>query len=212
MTWYSQAGQDKWVSEQMRALTGRSTGWFVDVGAYDGISTSNTYALEQAGWQGLCVEPGPSFEQLKMNRSCAVTRQAASNFTGGVRFDGMSVIADDGAPVHGESYVPCATLDYLMDSAGIPHVVDYLSIDVEGHEPEVLDGINFARRHFRFITIEHNAYRDGPALKTAIHDHLTAAGFIRAVDNAGCVDPCPPPAYPGCPFEDWYINRTVRRT
>lgn len=63
---YSQAGQDLWVLQ-----TAGNKGFFVDIGAHDGIESSNTYALEKHGWTGICVEPNPvSFAALRNNRSC----------------------------------------------------------------------------------------------------------------------------------------------
>lgn len=56
--WYSQAGQDAWLVQE--AFNGQRGGYFVDVGAYDGVTLSNTYLLEKRyGWRGVCVEANP---------------------------------------------------------------------------------------------------------------------------------------------------------
>ncbi|MDA9981739.1 hypothetical protein N9H39_03180 [Gammaproteobacteria bacterium] len=53
----SQAGQDRWVVE---TLKGKKNGFFLEIGASDGVNLSNTYALErELGWTGCCVEPNP---------------------------------------------------------------------------------------------------------------------------------------------------------
>lgn len=196
---YSQAAQDVWVVDTL----GPAPGWFVDVGAWDGVATSNTYALEQIGWTGICIEPNrDAYTQLCLHRHCLTTATAASSIIGHVSFDGTQCAA--GAP-----QVPCATLAYILESAGAPPVIDYLSIDVEGHELAVLAGMDFERWEVLAITIEHNAYLEGPQRKDLIYDYLTRQGFVRVVSDVGCIDPCPPPAWCGCPFEDFYLNRRL---
>jgi hypothetical protein len=50
---------------------GKKDGFFIDIGAYDGITISNTYALEKIGWKGICVEPVPEiYDRLIKNRKC----------------------------------------------------------------------------------------------------------------------------------------------
>ena len=66
---YSQIGQDAWVLSRIK-----DPGFFVDIGATNGIEKSNTYALELAGWRGICVEPNPHyFEELVNNRKCTLS-------------------------------------------------------------------------------------------------------------------------------------------
>ena len=66
---YSDEGQDKWVLER---LDNKRNGYFVDIGAYDGINGSNTYAMEcYFNWRGICVEPHKdAFLLLEKNRRC----------------------------------------------------------------------------------------------------------------------------------------------
>lgn len=181
---YSQAGQDEWV----HSIIGDS-GYFVDVGAHDGIVHSNTYALEQLGWDGVCVEPNPdAFEQLASNRSRFVSNFAISDHDGLVPFDGVCVGTGSG--------IPCRTLSALLEFAAAPPVIDYLSIDVEGHECAVLAGMDFDRWKVRLMTVEHNAYLRGSGHKDLIYSFLTARGFERVVEDVVA------PGY-GI-FEDWY--------
>lgn len=185
MTFHSQAGQDAWVIDQL----GDHQGFFVDVGAYDGIEHSNTYALEQRGWTGVCVEPNPvAFEQLRANRSCLLS--------GWVMSDHNDRIAFDGVQVGNGPEIECRTLTTLLATIGAPDVIDYLSIDTEGHELPVLAGMDFDRWQVRLITIEHNSYLHGPAHKLAIYAALSTLGFRRVVEDVVA------PGY-GV-FEDWY--------
>jgi hypothetical protein len=87
-------------------------------------------------------------------------------------------------------------LDWLLDTTGAPETVDYLSIDVEGAEMEVLAGIG--RYRFRLATVEHNTYLHGPALKDAVHLWMTDHGYERAVEDVVA------PGYGA--YEDWWIN------
>lgn len=70
----SQVGQDFWVFKEV--FDGKHDGYFIDIGAADGISDSNTFLLEKRyHWRGLCVEANPSlFETLKRirNATCLI--------------------------------------------------------------------------------------------------------------------------------------------
>ncbi len=68
--YYSQHGQDKYLVEEV--FNYKENGFFLEIGAHDGISFSNTYCLEKDfHWRGICVEPIPElFEKLKNNRQC----------------------------------------------------------------------------------------------------------------------------------------------
>jgi FkbM family methyltransferase len=181
MTFYAQAGQDAWV----HGIIGDS-GFFVDVGAHDGIEHSNTYALEQLGWTGICVEPDPfAFDRLRSARTCDVSSIAicAEKGTTTIQPSGLTV--------------PCWPLRDLLDDAA-PTPIDYLSIDVEGQELDVLAGMDWGRWPVRLITVEHNLYLTGPAHKQAINAVLTGVGFVRVVEDVV--------AEGYGPYEDWYAN------
>lgn len=189
MTSYAQALQDEWV----HSIIG-DTGFFVDVGAYDGVEHSNTFALEQRGWTGVCIEPNAdAFERMRGNRKCLLSGWAASDTDGFILFDGV-------VPGRG-SAVPCRRLDTLLNAVNAPPVIDYLSIDVEGHEMEVLAGMDFDRWQVKLATIEHNLYRDGPAHRDAIRERMIGLGFVLV--GADVVAP----GYG--PYEDWWIHDTA---
>lgn len=186
MTWYSQAGQDEWV----HSIIGDS-GFFVDVGAYDGVEHSNTYALEQLGWEGICIEANHrAYEALARNRRCEVWQGAASNASTLVPFDGVQVGAG--------RLVDAEPLSVILHTINAPPTIDYLSVDVEGHELAVLAGMDFDRWPVKLVTIEHNLYRDGPVHKLAIYAAMSQLGFVRAVEDVIA------PSYG--PYEDWYVN------
>jgi FkbM family methyltransferase len=150
-------------------------GFFIDIGAHDGIQISNTYVLEQQGWQGICIEPIPEiYSLLQENRSCdtfnvaisSSTDKAASFFkvSGMEGLSGLERQMPDrirlGLQERGLDIelitVNAIPFDELMKT--YPHLeyVDFLSIDVEGGEQDVLDSIDFQRMRFGLITIENN--------------------------------------------------------
>jgi FkbM family methyltransferase len=195
VTWYSQAGQDRWVVDTL----GDRPGYFVDVGAYDGIQTSNTYALELAGWDGICIEASPAVAAAcASNRRCHTVARAATATEGYVRMRGDRIVQ------HGGIQVPCASLTEILRSVRAPATIDYLSLDIEGGELVALQGLDFDRYTVSLITVEHNLYADGPDHKEAIYDFLTGRGFDRVADNVPCLDP--DPRYYLVPYEDWYMN------
>jgi hypothetical protein len=76
-TFYSQMGQDKWVSEEV--FPGVKNGFFLDVGSGDGTFMSNTKALEQKGWTGICIDPFPRNMQ---DRTCQIFKEVVFSKAG----------------------------------------------------------------------------------------------------------------------------------
>jgi len=68
--YYSQVGQDRFVNEHV--FGHKENGFFVEVGASDGIKFSNSLFLEESmGWSGICIEPNPeAYQKLILNREC----------------------------------------------------------------------------------------------------------------------------------------------
>lgn len=196
--YYSQSGQDKWVIETLN----KKDGFFVDVGAYDGIQTSNTFALELMGWNGICIEANPDvFMQLEKNRKCTVIDQAVTNCAGLVLFSGDRINLNSGAKVWGN------TLDKMLKTWEAPKVIDYLSIDIEGHEYTSLKDFPFDQYKFKLITIEHNLYCDGPKNKELLFNLLSSKGYERVKEDVKCLDTNP--LYYMQPYEDWYKLREI---
>jgi FkbM family methyltransferase len=200
MKYYSQANQDKWVLELFKDYENKN---YVDVGAMDGILYSNTYALENFRWSGICIEANRnSFNQLNNNRqsinvNCAVTD-----------YNGICKISDNGAcchvSEHGTEEIECYRLEDILIKNNCPSIINYLSIDIEGYEYNVLKDFDFSKYFIQVITLEHNLYFEGDKNKNLLFDLLTNNGFTRVVDNALCLDTSPH-VY-NQPYEDWYIN------
>lgn len=185
---YSQAGQDEWVLSKIKR------GYFVDIGAYDGIQTSNTYALEKQGWKGICIEGNLEiFKSLEKNRSSINVHAAVTDHKGTIEFGTDRI----GKGIE----VPCDTLNNILMDNNCPEIIDYLSIDIEGHELTVFNSFDFSYR-IRLMTVEHNLYCDGPEKKDKLFELLTSKGFNRVAEDVKCLDP----NYYLKPYEDWYEN------
>jgi FkbM family methyltransferase len=179
----SQLGQDKIVDEY---LHGKRNGVFVDIGAYDGVTFSNTLMLErERGWKGICIEPLPDiFAELQKNRRCicvqacignreereveflAVQSEAAwTRMLSGVlsEYDPRHLArVDVELNAYGGSkcviQVPMRHLHAVLHEHGIGNV-DYLSIDTEGSELLILRSTILSVIGNPCITVENN-YND----------------------------------------------------
>ena len=175
--YYSQSGQDKWIVETL--FPGKRSGVFVDIGAHDGITFSNTYFLEkELGWLGLVIEPIPAiFEKLAKNRTCTLIQGCISEQPGKQKFqviegysEMLSGLVDAYDSRHrkrieseltsyggtrSEIEVTCYRLSHLLELHSITSV-DYLNIDTEGSELRILRGIDWSNVDIKVISVENN--------------------------------------------------------
>ncbi|MEH2534325.1 FkbM family methyltransferase [Bradyrhizobium sp. AZCC 1588] len=193
----SQIFQDLFV---LQTLEEKRNGYFVEFGAADGDFLSNTVLLERNyGWRGIVAEPGRnSHERLKNNRRCIIDLRCVWTETGKtLTFSEnpepeLSTIASfrphaDQAQSR-EYAVETVSLDNLLEQHKAPELIDYLSIDTEGSELQILRAFNFSRRKFKIITVEHN-YR---AFRDDIFRLLTSKGYQRVLERLTM-------------FDDWYV-------
>jgi len=145
---------------------GVTRGFFVEAGAVDGVFESNTYYLERwRGWDGLLVETVPEmYRRLNVNRrartvNCALVSSTSRETTARITpAHALSAIVGSGDNGHADSAaaaitVPARTLGSILDDLGNPRV-DLLSLDVEGFELPVLQGLDFQRHRIDTIVIE----------------------------------------------------------
>lgn len=166
---------------------GKKEGIFVDVGAYDGITWSNSLALEKYfDWKGICIEPIPLvYEKLRLIRSATCVNSAISNFDDSTEFIHVSGYAEMLSGIsctmneahllriekeisqHGgtKSSIPLRVerLQSILDRELI-NQVDYLSIDVECGELNVLKGIDWGKTQIKLISCEVNEYSSGDGI------------------------------------------------
>ena len=161
---------------------GSRTGFFVEVGAYDPRVLSQTWHLEQLGWEGILVEPQPDLaEKLRQQRRAKVYEAACSspanvgkimtlNLAGG-HSTLESRFVDAGTRRGGTVAIKARTLDDILTDAKAPRPLDFVSIDVENHEIEVLAGFDLAVWCPRLMLVEDHA------LSPRLHRYLTGRGY-----------------------------------
>jgi len=155
---YSQYNQDTHVISFFEEM---SDGYFVDIGAFDGISLSNSYKLEtEFNWKGICVEPQEDqFEKLRDSRSAICVKKALSDTSGETLAFSKGLLDGWGknAALRGDQVeVESATLTELLDQHNAPAFIQYMTLDTEGSELEILQGVNFDRYTFGYLCVEHN--------------------------------------------------------
>lgn len=167
----SQLGQDIWVLKK----TGfKKNGFFVEFGATDGVLLSNSWLLEKEfAWQGICAEPNPKFyEKLKINRNCHVSPACITGQTGkkiefifADAYGGSQEYADDDQHIDKRAVYRAAghvqtltgiSLNDFLEQHKAPREIDYLSIDTEGSEFEILEHFPLDKWIIRLLTVEHN--------------------------------------------------------
>lgn len=189
MKYYSQFGQDRYLNENFFFNSPR--GVFVDIGAHDGISGSNTMFFETLGWDGICFEPIPAvFSHLKANRRCTLKQLALSDKIGTAYFKSikghsemLSGLIDQYSPEHltridrefhehvqEEEIIQVETSTFNKEIQA--YDIDILSIDVEGAEATIIKSINFENYNIKFMIVEFNEGSDG-----LLQDYIISKGY-----------------------------------
>ena len=160
----------------------------IEVGAVDGVFLSNTYHFELNGWESLCVEPIPKyFESLKKNRKNAVRYAAANGNSDDTEFTVFTMANSNQSSVSGlsvdsrlleahEVYQPIKEtisvktrrLDWIIDNHFKGGPIDFISIDTEGNELDVLKSIDLDVYGVKLLIIENN-YND-PVIENYLRD------------------------------------------
>lgn len=186
----------------------KRNGYFVEVGVGDGIAISNSCMLEkQFGWSGILVEPSRGFHNsITSNRSALLEKRAAGRVNdtevefeelilGGEfsRITGLGVNRGGDEKTHYK--VKLATLDRILSEAGAPKAIDFMSIDTEGNELDILDGLDLTVYKIGLFAIEHN-FR--PGMIEGLNERLLPHGYRRILANTSA-------------FDAWFIhNDTVQ--
>jgi FkbM family methyltransferase len=156
-----------WESELVwNAFNQRSDGFFLDIGANEPKHASQTWFLEQKGWRGVLVEPQKVLcERLEAQRPNSRVIRAACGPPGHMPEMTLHVAAepsksslvrnlvDAGTSYVGTELAPIKTVDELLLEAGKPKL-DFVSIDVEGTQLDVLRGFNLQRWKPALLLIE----------------------------------------------------------
>ncbi|MEM6578268.1 MAG: FkbM family methyltransferase [Pseudomonadota bacterium] len=201
---YSQIMQDLWVLFETGDKHG---GYFVEFGAGNGISMSNSALLEKVkNWDGILAEPNPAFHaRLGRERSGAISHACVHARTGKAEtflcterpaFSRLATVRPDDIFERGgqravarEIKVPTISLNDLLGQNGAPERIDYISIDTEGSELDILSTFDFAHRQVGLFTIEHNFTPE----RAGIRALMQANGYLHRFPEFSR-------------FDDWYVH------
>jgi FkbM family methyltransferase len=198
---YSQLQQDLWaLYEYKEKYKSDLNGYFVEFGATDGRTLSNTFILEKNyNWRGILVEPSKSFENsLRTNRTSIIDSRCVFSESGTmidfneVEVGELSGIAShqnlDGWSKHRDRFisykVKTVTLNDLLLEHNAPKIINYMSIDTEGSEYEILKNFPFERWVIEVLTIEHNFTQN----EVLIEELLISQGYRRRIPKTSCWD------------------------
>jgi FkbM family methyltransferase len=186
----------------------KNDGFFVEFGATDGIKFSNSFLLEKSfNWKGILAEPGRNWHSsLKKNRSAIVETKCVWKVSGETLEFNETEIGElstlemfSSGDMHAEARlsgsrysVGSISLDDLLQINDAPRYIDFLSIDTEGSEFDILSDFDFEKYSFGFITCEHNFTQS----RERVFELLTANGYVRILESMSL-------------FDDWYIHSSL---
>jgi len=187
----------------------KENGYFVEFGATNGYDISNTYILEkQFGWQGVLAEPAKTWHKnLIKNRNCKVEFDCVWRTTGeSLDFDmveegelsTLSIFSNNDEHAKARQakttyMVNTISLIDLLKKHGAPKVIDYLSVDTEGSELDILSAFDFNQYRFNCISLEHNFTENREKLKLLLEQN----GYKRVFEHLS-------------KWDDWYIAKSSR--
>lgn len=204
----SQLQQDLFVLGVLRC---KQEGFYVEFGATDGIAISNTYLLEtEFGWKGILVEPCKVWHrELFENRRGSIieTKCVWRNSSQKLEFcetnelELSTINSFKSSDNHGYQRakgkvyeVETISLLDLLQKHNAPEYIDFLSIDTEGSEFEILKAFDFDKYKFAVIACEHNF----TANRERIFELLESNGYIRVFEDLSL-------------FDDWYIDASLAK-
>ena len=153
-------------------------GTFLDIGCNDPLHSNNTYALELAGWRGLLIDNDPDVLPLfELN-----PRTTPLLITDALKLDWPMAIFQ----------------------ADLHFKIDYLSLDVDGPELEILQNLVASGLSFGIITCEHDRCWRGDGNRNAQREFLLGQGYTLAVPDVRVFDEHSGPE--GAEFEDWWVK------
>jgi len=198
--------QDLWVCFELSEKRG---GFFVEFGSTNGLKNSNTWLLEKKlGWNGILAEPNPIWHaDLATNRTASIEHKCVSSKSNEIvtfiatdeSDPELSAIADFSKGDHFSDLrsqgkhiqVETISLDDLLEKYQAPPVVDYLSIDTEGSELDILSAYSFDRK-FDLISVENNRKTE-----KAIQKLLESKGYKRVFEQFS-------------QWDGWYVSDRLR--
>lgn len=199
--YYSQYGEDKILHD---IFGEQKNGVCIEVGGYDGVTGSTTLYFEKLGWKAIVIEPMPDFcDKIRQARNCELVQVAASDESGVASFyvaegvETLSTLEQDKSHANRvgweggqlkEIKVQKLKLDDILTNLGVSHI-DFMTIDVEGHEMSALRGLSLQRFQPKIIIVEDSSH----GLNREVKNYLAKCGYTR-FKITGC--------------NDWYARET----
>ena len=204
----SQLRQDLFVLSECEF---KENGFFIEFGATDGVDLSNSHILEKKfKWNGILAEPAKIWHSaLVQNRNVAIETDCVWRETGETllfnevndeKHNGELSTIDSFTNVDGHAKsrnsasnkyeVKTISLEDMLQKHNAPQKIDYLSIDTEGSEFEILNSFNFDKYDIKIITCEHNY----TPMREKIYSLLSKNGYERKYSEFSA-------------FDDWYVRR-----
>lgn len=206
---YAQLYQDLFA---LWALKGKRGGYFVEVGAGDGVNLSNSLLLEDSfEWSGLLCETNPLLvPKIRAQRKALLDERCVAAESGmeipfgcaeEPEFSKVMSAPEDYHDKNGRRKImstvnrPTATLDEVLQENGVPNKFDFLAIDIEGAELDVLSVFPFGKWRFSVAVVEHNFSES----KSALLKLFTDNGYIQLFPEFSL-------------FDAWFVDEEVYRS
>ena len=181
-------------------------GFFIEIGACDGNHLSNSLKLEKYGWNGIISEPSPFWVKRIKNRKCLISTKAVFSESN-VKLD-FNIVEnypdlsglkenfdkDNNAKLRNKfstMKVETTSLNDLIEEKAPNVKINYISIDTEGSEFEILKNFNFKKYNVDIFTIEHNFIEKK---RNLIFDLMSQNEYLRVFQNLS-------------QWDDWYIKK-----
>jgi len=173
-------------------------GFFIEIGAADGVNISNTYLLEKKFyWDGIICEPNPIHKLSNLiNRKAILDTNIIDYKDFNKKYfymndDTFNSSINKNKKFKKKIYLKTISLNFLLNKYKCPRTIDYISIDTEGNEYSILRNFNFKKYNVKIFTIEHNFNN---SKRKNIFRVMKKNNYVRVLQNLSYMD-------------DWYIKK-----
>ncbi|MFM8917462.1 MAG: FkbM family methyltransferase [Bacteroidota bacterium] len=202
---FSQCGEELVITSLLRQIGKQGSGFYVDIGAFDPLVGSNTYYFYRLGWQGINIDARPSsMEKFREARPRDINLETGIGAqSGNLKY--YMLESEPGMNTFSlETLRACRMEDKITSTAEVPvvrfeeiqkkHVpanthIDFVSIDTEGHEMDVLTGFNFNMHRPSIFAVELNAVTSlQDVALNPVHLFLEDKGYVAVGKNVISID------------------------
>ena len=176
----------------------KKKGFFVEIGAADGINISNTYLLEKKFcWNGIICEPNPIHKLSNLTNRKAILDTNIIDYKDFnkkyfyMNDDTFNSSINKNKKYKKKIYLKTISLNSLLKKYKCPETIDYISIDTEGNEYSIIKNFNFKKYNVKIFTIEHNFNN---SKRISILNVMKKNNYIRILENLSYMD-------------DWYVKK-----